>query len=78
MKKLVLLFLLIFNFNIFPEEIEEPIRQQKPPKLFEGVDVDKILREVVEKVNKELGVDRYIEEMNKLIEEIKEEQSDPG
>lgn len=78
MKKLVLLFLLIFSFNIFSKEIKEPIPEQKPSKLFEGVDIDKILREVVEKIDKELGVDTYIEKINNLIKEIKEENSDPG
>lgn len=74
MRKLILMFLLLFSFDLFPEEIKEPeeIKLERPSKLFEGVDLDRILKECVEKVDKELGVDVYLEKMNKLIEELKE------
>lgn len=80
MRKLILMFLLIFSFDLFPEEIKEPeeIKLERPSKLFEGVDLDRILREAVEKADKELGIDIYLEEMNKLIEKLKEEKIDPG
>jgi len=81
MKKFILLFLLIFSFQVFSEEIEkisEDIYIKKSSKLFEGVDIDKILKEAVEKANKKLGIYIYLEEMNKLIEELKDDKSDPG
>lgn len=43
--------------------------------LFDGVDLDKMAKESAERVDKKLGVDKYLEEMNKLLKEINEEES---
>ena len=43
----------------------------KKQSLFDGIDVDKILKESVERVNRKLGVDIYLNEMNTLRQEMK-------
>lgn len=43
----------------------------KKPSLFDGIDVDKILKESVERVNRKLGVDVYLNGMNILRQEMR-------
>lgn len=64
------------------DRTKEVLNLGNQTKLFDGIDIDKILKDAVEKANRELKIDKYIEEMNKLIEELKniknENKSDPG
>lgn len=82
MKKIFLLFLLIISFQIFPEgkytetakkatELTNEELKYKTSKLFEGIDIKKILEESANKTDKALGVDKYKEDMDKLLREIK-------